>query len=230
LKTEQTREMIRKFIIEKQGKATKNDVVKYMEKDSSRVPTLDMIKELEDTGIINVDKGNKRRGQAHYLVINNENEFNRINQEISEIDLIIDTMEQPMDDIIRLIRKRPELRQDLREDIIFAYKRSIERMLEFLLVYTSDVISSEKSSQILYSKIIKSMQKLEHQYFYSESLDSLNRNIDGIRSILSITNRVKYSRWTKNKTFHNRHLRTKAFNNLIEKIEKFKEQFKPKST
>ena len=177
MKTDQTREMIRKYIIEKQGTATKNDVIKYMEKYSSRVPTLDMIKELEDTGIINVNKNDNRRGQAHYLTINHNNEFNRINKELSEIELIIDTIEAPMDNILKVIRKRERIlrgsRDELHENIIFAYKRSIEKMLEVLLVHTSDTISSEKSSQILYSKIIKLMQKMEHQYFYSESLDSL---------------------------------------------------------
>jgi hypothetical protein len=206
--------MIRKFITDKHGKATKNDVIKHMEKYSSRVPTLDMIKELEDTGIINVDKSDNRRGQAHYLRINNENEFNQINQQISVIDFIIDFIEKPMDRIIRFIREHPELPENLREDLIFAYKRSIEKMLEFLLVHTGDTISSEKSSQILYSKIIKSMQKLEHQSYYSYSLDSLDRNIDTIQSILSITKGVGYSGQ-----------KIKDFKYLIGKIMKFKEQF-----
>jgi hypothetical protein len=206
--------MIRQFIIEKDGKATKNDVIKHMEKYSSRVPTLDMIKELQDTAIINVNKNDNRRGQAHYLRINNENEFNQINQQLSVIDFIIDFIEKPMDRIIRFIRQHPELPQNLREDLIFAYKRSIEKMLEFLLVHTGDTISSEKSSQILYSKIIKSMQKLEHQSYYSYSLDSLERNIDTIQSILSITKGVGYSG-----------VKIKDFKFLIRKIMKFKEQF-----
>lgn len=228
MKTDETREMIRKFIIDKQGKATKNDVIKHMEKYSSRVPTLDMIKELEDVGIIDVDKGDNRRGQAHYLRINNENEFNRINEEISEIDLVIDTMEEPMDFVIKLMRKRPELRQDLPEDMKFAYKRSVQKMLEFLLVHTSDTISTEKSSQILYSKIIKLMQKVEHQYFYAESLDSLNRNIDVIRSMLFVTLRGYRPKYARGRKWH-RERRDKAFNILIRKIEKFKERFGPKS-
>jgi hypothetical protein len=62
--------MIRKFIVHKKGTATKNDVIKHLERYSSRVPTLDMITELEDAGIITVDRIDNRRGQSHFLKIN----------------------------------------------------------------------------------------------------------------------------------------------------------------
>jgi len=150
--------MIRKFIIEKQGKATKNDVIKYMEKWSSRVPTLDMIKEFEDAGIIQVQKGD-RRGQPHYLKIEEQNEYNLIHKEISEIEMIMLRMKDNLliyRNIADRSKRTPRQLSDLFR-FLHWYTDLIDLFLHTLLLRINTGIDSQKDSQTLYTKIIELM-------------------------------------------------------------------------
>ena len=61
-------------------KINKSDVMRYMEDTSRAMTTHKIIMDLIKEGKIKMIK-DKPHSQTHYLTINDENEFNRINQE-----------------------------------------------------------------------------------------------------------------------------------------------------
>ncbi len=88
-----------------EAKATKNNVVDYMNSEdvpkefrTSRVTTLD---KLESGDRIKVLRG-ERRGQSHKLIINNESEFNKIDEQISKMDGVIDMFSEPISKLNQL--------------------------------------------------------------------------------------------------------------------------------
>jgi hypothetical protein len=169
LKTDDVKEMIRNFILENDGKVTKNDVIRHMINDSSRAPTLDMINELESAGIIEVSRGN-RRGQPHYLRINNKNDYNRISKELSKLEKLVNSMDEPIKRIRSLghpemIKKNPDrmIIRSLHDNFLSEYHDSIDDILDALLGFTINKVHSEKESWSLYTRIIKLKIKMNEQ-------------------------------------------------------------------
>jgi hypothetical protein len=93
---QQSSNLIRQYIIDREGKATKSEVVKFMQNDVpedlklSRDTTIKVIDNMEN---IVVSKGD-RRGQGHKLLIEEKGDFNQIISELSEIEATIDSMKQ----------------------------------------------------------------------------------------------------------------------------------------
>ncbi len=156
--SQESKEIILKYIIERRGKATKNNVVDYMNsKDvpgefrTSRMTTLDIIDELESDDRINVLKG-ERKGQSHYLIFNHESEFYQIDQELSKIEKVIDRLPEVVE---KTVKTHKGLTRDLSMEI------GMWNLLD-LLDRTSK-IPIEKDAQILYKKIIKLMLTLNYK-------------------------------------------------------------------
>ncbi len=87
---QEIKDLIVNYIRDCDGKATKNKVADYMttaapQKYSiSKVTTLGVIKELEESGRIKISKG-ERSGQSHYLSVVNESWFDRLTEQIENI-------------------------------------------------------------------------------------------------------------------------------------------------
>jgi hypothetical protein len=173
-------DIIRAFIIErgqKGVKTTKTDVVKYMETvqpesiRTSRDTTRKILSDLESSGIITVSKGD-RRGQSHYLTINDKNEFNLIDKELSEIQNIMNGIGRNAQKMNKeserqnLNRKNIGLSRPLDHMFEFYLEPCIESIniiLRILLFKTYKEIHSENYLQILYAKIINLMLKISKQ-------------------------------------------------------------------
>ncbi|MGC1263578.1 MAG: hypothetical protein WA932_06400, partial [Nitrososphaeraceae archaeon] len=75
-------------------KINKSDVMRYMEDTSRAMTTHKIIMDLIKEGKIKMIK-DKPHSQTHYLTINDENEFNRINQELSKMEKQIEKLQIP---------------------------------------------------------------------------------------------------------------------------------------
>jgi hypothetical protein len=167
-------DLIRKYIIDREGKATKGEVVRYMQNDVteplrlSRDTTMKMIENMDNVIVL---KG-ERRGQAHKLLIEDKKEFNRIGTELSDIESIVELMSEPMKKFMSIggdnpddIRRVPDrwILKELRDKFIEAYLETVGEMLEILLVEISNKIQSKKDAWSLYKKIIELKIKLSEQ-------------------------------------------------------------------
>ena len=104
-----SKELIRKYIEEHDGKKIKKNVVDYMNSEVpeelriSRVPTLNLIKELQSENRIKV-KG-KRQGQSHFLSINNDSRFESIVQQLVKIEKQIEKIDEDKPETILGLKK-----------------------------------------------------------------------------------------------------------------------------
>lgn len=178
--------LIRQHIIDCEGKATKSEVVKYMQNEVphefrlSRDTTAKVIDNMDN---IIVSKG-ERRGQAHKLLIEDKGDFNQISAELSEIEYIVDSMSESMKIIKSIcdfdpssVRETPDrwILRDLDNNFVEPYVLAIDEMLEILMALTSKRIQSQKDSWSIYRRIIEVMIKLnlQHSHFGSKGVDGL---------------------------------------------------------
>lgn len=175
----ETRDLLYKFILDKEGEATKSDVVSYMqnlEDDKYRISrdtTLKQIDEMESQGIILISKP-ERPGFPHYLSINSENQFNQINKALVAIRSFINTSEEPIKKIVKLYfdhtsTHNGELKKGCHEctlmvDLIAEFPHAcygiINDVLDRLLFWTNVKISDGVSQFSLYSEIIIEKNRL----------------------------------------------------------------------
>ena len=138
-------DIIVRYIRARNGKATENDVVHYMEKSkevkevdrASRVTTLKIIDKLEGTRI-KIMKG-ERKGQRHYLIVDDNSEFVRIADQIENIGI--------------MLREHPE-------------QEAQDRCLNLLLIWlarTHKYIKDEGDKQTLNQKIINLLLKIRYK-------------------------------------------------------------------
>jgi hypothetical protein len=147
LTSPESKERILKYIEEHDGKKIKQNVVDYMNSEVhedlriSRVPTLNIIKELKSENRIKVS--GKRKGQSHYLSINRDNDFDLITKKLIIYKQLIEKL--PFTEIVKPRKGRPWTWTSDEEIVRFG--------LEKLLVRTSK-IPIMQDADILYKKII----------------------------------------------------------------------------
>ena len=234
LKTDEIDQRILGYITEKKGNATKNNVVNHMNENGllSRIPTLKKLKELESSGKITVQRGkNNRRGQAHFLVINNQSAYNRIYSWLIQIDEILNEIRAPMQDIqyyicgpapddpdfqYELNKQRSVYLENLRSTCLMP----IERFLDFLFILSNRVIQSEKDSQLLNERIVDLYLKSMDVFLYTNTLDDmdsyLKNDISNLDSCLKDARINRYVRDGK--------ISLDFGHNLRGKIEKFRKE------
>ena len=143
----ESKEAILKYIEEHDGKKIKQNVVDYMKSEVaeelriSRVPTLDIIKELKSENRIKVS--GTRKGQSHYLSINRDNDFDHITKKLILYKQMIEKL--PFTEIVKRRKGRPWTWTSDEEAVRFG--------LEKLMVRTSK-IPIVQDAEILYKKII----------------------------------------------------------------------------
>jgi hypothetical protein len=191
LRTDEIERSILNYIIEKRGRATKNNVVHYMTEQGqlSRVPTLNKIDELKTSGkiIVRTGRGN-RKGQAHFLAINNINTYNQINSWLTEINDILDEIETPLEYVYYYIcgpapddpHSRPDLdgtRSKFLVELHQACHGPIAMLLDFLFLLTNRVIESEKDSQLLNQRIVDLHLKSMKVFSFRNNLTDIDANL-----------------------------------------------------
>jgi len=228
-----------KFIIEKKGTATKNRVVEYMNTEGhlSRVPTLNLLDNLESSGKILVSRGNgDRKGQAHLLSINTKNAYNRINNWLSQIEKILDEIEEPLQYVYNYIVGIPEpdpdnpdpsipekwyaKRTKLFSDFSYACNAPIERLLDFLFILSNRIIQSERDSQLLNEKIVDLNLKLMKIFNHRNTFDEIDFYLkEDISTLDGWINNPELRRYTKEPQ-----LSIDFGFNMLDKIKKFRKE------
>jgi hypothetical protein len=237
LVSDNVKDIILNYIAEKKGKATKNDVVRYMtDYDNplyklSRVVTLDVINEFESFDIINVSKGD-RRGQAHYLSINDKNKFNQIKKELSDTESFIKQTNEyfrrrqteNLNEIGAANNSEDKEKQnkfDERIKLVIEldrlYRLTMHRILDDLYHLTITTNLSRQDSERFVKKIIELKAKLEyHQWTVKNEMSFFN---------LQIANMKKNERLIKQQGlddyFEEKKLKDKFTDPLTAKVENF---------
>jgi len=153
--SELSQEEVRRYIIEKRGKATKNDVASHMSEltdnslRTSRVTTLKIIDDFESKGIIIIQKTG-RKGTSHFLVIDKGNAFNLIDKWICEADIVGEFVQKNLDIISRLYHK-PSSSEYKELDELSKYFQVAK---EFVIMMIHILLSE------IYNKIISNDDKL----------------------------------------------------------------------
>lgn len=196
-----------------------NRLVDHMEKSGlcSRMTTLKEISHLENTGRI---EDRKVGNSFHQLYFSDRNEFNQIDKELREIEIIVNRMEV----IHRKVEQNSE-KIDNRlltisgpfSDFVFNYQESIHIMLRSLLVRINNSVHSSKDSQTLYTKITELLLKVTKQQFPSYILKDANVLKNTGDSLIGLK-----KSWRRHDKIDNYCiLDIKLINGLIKKIDNF---------
>lgn len=136
----------------------------HQQKVSSKRTTLKKIRELKEKGEI-IDSLKEGESGFHRLYINKDNEFNKIDNMLRELENINSIIMDPL-------RKFPppklseskidfDLSAEYRrvfEDLLGTYEKAIPILIQELLNITKNKIYSDADKQILYSRILKVQQ------------------------------------------------------------------------
>jgi hypothetical protein len=161
-------DLIRKYIIDHEGKATKREVVKYMQEeapDNLRLSRDTVIKVIDNMENIIIFKG-ERRGQGHRLLIEKKGEFNLISDQLLKIEnFMTDIYEKFLNQFNQDLSERPTgtvLGLEAVARFISFIEYSFHGVVLFILQDIFHKIESEKDKQVLYNRVIKLMLKLSH--------------------------------------------------------------------
>lgn len=160
---EQRSEAIRQFVRDHPG-TSEGKVIQYMNEEqlSSRETTRAIIKTLVEKGEIELKKAKRKNNKTHHLTINDKHEFNLIDQQLSEIDTLMDDMDEYL---AKISRKRPANENSHIRELnvqFLIHQQSIDTILGLLLVRTNDTIRSENDSHLFYTRIAKLMLRLNN--------------------------------------------------------------------
>jgi hypothetical protein len=183
------------YIIRTKAKRiNKSDVVRHLQGISRLNTTHKTIMGLIDEGKINAIKDNPR-SQIHYLTINESNEFNKIYNTLSEIEIIINTM----DERINEISKRPEIEKiPKNKRDIYRYHFEQTFLIELFMTFVINLIrinkmKTQKDTEILYAKIINLMLKMAQRFSKPLSWDLLETgHIENLRGLLNDDNLPRF--------------------------------------
>ena len=158
--------------LDKNPKITKSDIMRHL-KDSRPMTTHKLTIDLIKEGKIKMVKPkDKPYSQIDYLVINEENEFNKIYNSFLEIEKMLEIISDAG------LKTVPE---DLRVVLLNAYISSTTTLVDFLLVMIDTKIRSEKDALILYKKAINLMGKIHtNQYLLLDWTSEINNRISGV--------------------------------------------------
>ena len=183
------------YIIRTKAKRiNKSDVVRHLQGISRLNTTHKTIMDLIDEGKINPIKDNPR-SQTHCLTINESNEFNKIYNTLSEIEIIINTM----DERINEISKRPEIEKiPKNKRDIYRYHFEQTFLIELFMTFVINLIrinrmKTQKDTEILYAKIINLMLKMAQRFSKLLSWDLLETgHIENLRGLLNDDNLPRF--------------------------------------
>lgn len=192
-------ELIRNYIISREGKATMREVVNYMQNEVpenfklSRDTVIKQIKNMESLVIT----GGERQGRAYKLLIDDKKEFNRIQKRLSSIENSIDArqendkMENKGKESFSKNKTKKGFTSSEPFDTNFEYQFVITGLILLLrsLLLINERVKSQKDSQILNDRLIKIMQKLAKHSLQKLSWNLLETDEEDLR-ILAISDEI----------------------------------------
>jgi hypothetical protein len=163
-------EEIEKKILEfirQNPESTVNQVADFLtlQRILSYVPARNKVISLIEQGIID---DRKQGNSFHRLFINDKNEFNIIDKQLTEIEYVLNDLRE-----VNSISESAETDDALTSPVIQAGFKNLDftnacgqyllLMLRILLVETAHRIKSQKHSQIVYNRIVKLMINMDNQ-------------------------------------------------------------------
>lgn len=227
-------EKVLDYIAEHSGLVTKNDVVTYIEKKLSKPTTLELLNKLEKEKKINVLRGD-RRGQPHYLSINDKNQFNQIKQQLSRTENFIKEVNQYLqrrnvDNIYDIPLKEyedpdKEIKLDNRIDFVnklyYYYYDIFRRILDDLFHITATSNLSKEDSERFLKKIIELRSKLKYLPWSKENeKKQLKTDISNIKRLIRRFERDGLEDYIKEKW-----IKSKFAEPSVQEINHFIDQF-----
>jgi len=188
---------------------------------SSRETTLNLINDLVREGKLNKKEINS---QVHFLTINEDNEYNRIFKELSEIELII----LRMFDNYMIIRENRENRvlekastnipfNSLDNILTLHYPMIIDILLHILLIRIKNKINLEIDKEILYPKIITLMDLMDRIPASIRGLEFLEHYAEYVKKTVTKNSIKVYAR--------DMGIKLSVIDNLLSKTDYFKKEF-----
>ena len=198
-------EKILNYIEERRGIAIVNDIVRLVDGQLSKPSTLKLIEDLESEHKINIRKG--RKGQRHYLSINDKNQFNKIRKEIFVLENFIKEM--------NLYLRRRDEEND----------KEIEKGIE------SKKVNNEKASEMdnripfinsLYYHYYEAFKRILDNLFRVTTMSDISKEDSEIflKEIIELKSKLKYLSWSKEdeKRLFKTHINN--INNIVRKFER----------
>jgi len=225
---QETIDLILDYIGERKGKATKNDVIRYVDNDVpekfriSKETTRKVLDFMERSDKITVMRGGgDRKGQSHKLLINAKDSYNRIYRKLSEIENFMSKMESAINEYRDKKITKEELWEDQDMTVVTSYDDSFTLILRALLLGISDAVHDEKDSQVLYDKVVRLMLRLNKQCrFYHVEDDIEATQTDLLNIIRTLEKFVLIPEYIKDKPSNSRLSRE-----MISNIEDFIRNF-----
>jgi hypothetical protein len=213
--------------LDKDPKITKSDIMKHL-KDSRPMTTHKITIELIKEGKIKMVKPkDKPYSQIDYLVINENNEFNWIYRELSEIDDILNQVSKSMDHVDSCIKNDPDgdkLNSNTHfNDFLGDCEKAVGDLLQVLLILTNKFIQSEKDSHLLNSTIVDLMLKSNLIFSGQEEMEYVYFDLNDDSHDLNLFHKEVNYLAKKHK------LNFDFVTNLTELIEKFKKKILDKT-
>lgn len=120
------------------------------------------------------------------LVVRDDNEYTRIYQQIAKIKTVIDAMDEPVNNLFlqriewtqkSKLKEADRVAQVLRVLHIqeSMYRENYSLMLQVLWDRTNEVIQSDKDKQILHTRIVNLMLKMNRQFWNGRQLKEIFR-------------------------------------------------------
>jgi hypothetical protein len=225
---------ILEFVKERQRadkNTNKTTVIKYLKEKglSSRETTLDLINDLIREGKLNKKEINS---QVHFLTLNQDNEFIKIYNYLSEIENVLDEIKDPVDRICMYSMGEPEPdptkseewyqeKSEFFGELRQACLEPIQKLLDFLLILSNRVIQSEKDSQIVTGIIVDLYLKIMEVFYYQNVFDNINSYLEN--DISSLDSLLKDTRF--HKYVNKSEISLDLINNFLGKIKEFSKQF-----
>jgi hypothetical protein len=193
------------YIAGRRGLATENDVVRYIVGELSKPPTLKLIDNLESEGKINIQRG--RKGQPHYLSINDKNRFNQIKQQISSLENFIKEINQ------YLQRRNEENKKETEKDF---ESTQVDKGKAFEMDNRISFVDG------LYYQYYDAFKRILDDLFQVTTMSDISKDDSEIflKEIIELKSKLKYRPWTEDNEKNLFKVHISKINNLIRKFER----------
>jgi hypothetical protein len=195
------------YVAKRKGLASENDVIKHIDGYLSRPPTLKLIDKLESEGKISIRRG--RKGQRHYLSINDKSRFYQIKNELSSLESLI------KENNLYLRRRNEEINIEIENDIPLKENEQKNRAtkMDSQIPFVND----------LYYNFYDALKRLLDNLFYQITTSDLSKEDSEkfLKKIIELrSQQLKYQPWSKNNEKELLRINIGKINNLIRRFER----------
>ena len=220
---EEIHDEICKFVTDHPGRNI-NQVVEHIYKPENKnmcakQTAENRVRELIGTRLVD---NQKRDGAFHSLYINDENPFNLVDKELTEIEVSIGMMSKSMEKIRQLhfheLYLGRQVYMDLRNHFEAPYRFSFNKIFLYLYDWITTRIHSDDELKILYRRILELMIRVDQQTFIKEEIkDDLSPLVHRLEELRNLSNVKAFAKTNS--------INTKVANNIIATINNFQKRF-----